>query len=607
MQRFRTRRGLIAGFAALVVSFMFAAHAFAGEATLSWTAPATNTNGSQLADLTGYKVYYGTASGSYSNIIDVGNVTSYKVANLSSGTTYYFAVTAYNSVGTESAYSNEATKTIQAADTAGPVISGVYASNITPETAGVNWVTDEPSDSQIEYGTTASYGYKLPLNDTMVTAHSETIEGLAPSTLYHYKVLSRDASGNITTSADYTFTTDAASDVTSPVISNVAVSGITGNSATITWSTDEPATSQVEYGSGNASALDSELVTIHSVHLTGLNGYTSYDFVVRSADIAGNLAISSYDTFNTSNIPPAITAYSANTLTGKVPLLVTLSASATDTDGSISTYEWDFDGDGIYDKNTGTVSSVSTTYSTVGTYNAKVKVTDSGGTSVISDALTVSADSSTNKPPVVISIVGTISQNGPSMSITFHVTASDPNGSIVKFEWDFDGNGTIDAATSTAPAQFVYSTPGTYYPTVTVTDDQGGIAKGVASITVEEEAQAAPAPATSTSGSSSSGGSGGGCFIATAAYGSYLEPEVMVLRQFRDNILLTNPVGKAFVSTYYRLSPPAAEFIVRHENLRTATRLVLTPIVYGIKYPQLSLAFVAMAAGMVVVSRRKRR
>jgi hypothetical protein len=75
------------------------------------------------------------------------------------------------------------------------------------------------------------------------------------------------------------------------------------------------------------------------------------------------------------------------------------------------------------------------------------------------------------------------------------------------------------------------------------------------------------------------GGGGSGCFIATAAFGSYFDPYVKILRDFRDIFLLTNSAGKAFVDFYYRTSPPVAQFIAKNEFLKGVVRISLMPAV----------------------------
>jgi len=110
-------------------------------------------------------------------------------------------------------------------------------------------------------------------------------------------------------------------------------------------------------------------------------------------------------------------------------------------------------------------------------------------------------------------------------------------------------------------------------------------------------------------GVSSVSGGGGGCFIATAAYGSYQEKHVWILRQFRDKYLLTNTAGKAFVRWYYRHSPKYASIIAQHPVLRGITRILLTPLyVFAyivVKNLALLLLLFLLAFGSLVALRRK--
>ena len=194
-----------------------------------------------------------------------------------------------------------------------PVITSVSSSAVTHNSATISWTTNEPADSQVEYGTTIAYGQATTLNPALVTAHSQGLSVLTPGTLYHYRVKSRDATGNPAVSEDFTFTT---ADNTAPVISNVAAGGITATSATITWTTNENSDSQVEYGPTTAyeqsTTLNPALVTAHSQGLSGLNPGTLYHYRVKSRDAAGNLAVSVDFTFTTApdTTPPTVTSFS---------------------------------------------------------------------------------------------------------------------------------------------------------------------------------------------------------------------------------------------------------------------------------------------------------
>lgn len=100
------------------------------------------------------------------------------------------------------------------------------------------------------------------------------------------------------------------------------------------------------------------------------------------------------------------------------------------------------------------------------------------------------------------------------------------------------------------------------------------------------------------------GSAGTGCFIATAAYGSALEPHVVALRQFRDQFLRHSSIGRAVIRFYYRYSPPIADVISRHESLRLLVRAVLTPVVFAVEFPRAAGGFCALALAALLARRR---
>lgn len=165
-------------------------------------------------------------------------------------------------------------------------------------------------------------------------------------------------------------------------------------------------------------------------------------------------------------------------------------------------------------------------------------------------------------------------------SCTWTAVSNAPSWIIVTSGSSGTGTGTVGYSVSA-------NTGESQLGTITIADQ-------TFSITIE-------APATTVD----SGGSD--CFIATAAYGSYLNPHVQVLRNFRDQYLLKNAPGRVFVQFYNYYSPLAASVIKDHEILRIATRILLTPVVYAVKYPKgfLGTCCLVVIVGSVYQNRRR--
>jgi len=222
-------------------------------------------------------------------------------------------------------------------DTTAPVISAVLNSSVTNVSSTITWTTDEAATTVFKYGTTSGTYGTTTTNSSTDTSHTVSLTGLTSETTYYYVVNSSDAAGNSDESSEYSFTT---LDLTPPSITSVAESGITGTAATITWTTDESATSAVRYGTSSGTyTLDStstSTTTSHSRSISSLSDGTTYYYVVVSNDTDGNSAQSSQGSFaTTDSSAPVITFTSpvnvTTTITSivDVPLTVTTSEAAT--------------------------------------------------------------------------------------------------------------------------------------------------------------------------------------------------------------------------------------------------------------------------------------
>jgi len=199
--------------------------------------------------------------------------------------------------------------------------------------------------------------------------------------------------------------------------------------------------------------------------------------------------------------------------------------------------------------------------------------------------------------------------NYPAKPAAYAVTALlNSNGVISQFPADSSGTITIPSASSTDTVYLLIcnnvsgttTSPTEPFQQITSPADATNPFTGSATIVTR--------PSANTGGGG--GGGGGGCFIATAAYGSYLHPKVMVLRNFRDHYLLTNEPGRLFVSFYYKYSPAIADLVRQNDTARFLVRVMLAPLIFLADH--FVLALYAFGGGIVIcgglrINRRRAR
>ena len=196
-------------------------------------------------------------------------------------------------------------------DTTAPAISVVTASSITATGATITWTTNETATTQVEYGLTATYGQSTTLDLTLVTSHSVGLSGLTASTLYHYRIRSKDAAGNEALGADATFTTPLPPDTTPPtgsVMINSGAPATNSTAVTLTLSaTDDRGTVAQLQCSNDGATFAAAQPYATSVPWTLTTGDGQKTVYVKFKDTAGNWSTpASTATITLDTTPPQV-------------------------------------------------------------------------------------------------------------------------------------------------------------------------------------------------------------------------------------------------------------------------------------------------------------
>ena len=267
-------------------------------------------------------VFFGTSGGTYGTpdefeIVDrtadgalrFTREHSITISGLESGTAYEYGVEVTGANGKTTSFepslaSAKRAKTLQppggagafttdnVPDTQFPVIlSGPTVTSKTHDTAIIEWETDEPATSVVEFG--ADERDEEVSSGTNTFNHKLTLSNLTAGTSYKYVVGSTDAVGNGSTeSAEAVFSTNPDLDLTAPaIITQPAVIYKNDRSATIQWRTDEDATGVVEFGPTAELGFIRELPTtgqVHEISLSNLSAGTTYYVQVESSDLSNN-------------------------------------------------------------------------------------------------------------------------------------------------------------------------------------------------------------------------------------------------------------------------------------------------------------------------------
>ena len=433
-----------------------------GQVGLTWQPPTSDG----VSPITGYQLYRGTASGSLTFLVEVSNVLSYTDTTVTTGVTYYYQVSAGNAVG-EGPRSDEASAT--PTDTTNPTLSitsPADGSSLASTSVTVfGTASDDVAVEKVELSTDAA-NWVLATGTTSWSGTLTLTEG--PNTIF---ARATDTSGN-TATVSIALTVDTVNPtvaITSPA------DGATLDSTSVVVSgtaSDNVAVEMVELSLDGTNYVLATGTTSWSGTLTLAEGPNT--IFARATDTAGNtVTVSIAATVDT--VSPTISITSPADGSALPSTSVTVSGTASD-DVAVAKVELSTDGT-TWILAAGTAPWSGTLTLAEGPNTIFARATDtSGNTATVSIAVTVD----TVKPTANAGGAQTV---GVGETVSFDASASSDDVAIVSYEWAF-GDGTTGTGETTT---HIYTDPGTYTVTLTVSDAAGNTDTDSLIVTVEAE------------------------------------------------------------------------------------------------------------------------
>ena len=269
----------------LLLYLMLGSGVYAGELILSW-------DPNNEFDLAGYKVHYGTSSRNYSNSIDIGNYTTYTLRNLTDGTRYFIAVTAYDDSRNESDYSEEVNAIVKIIDITAPNPPTITNTQLIDNKITLTWTKSVDADVagyKVYYGT-SSHNY---INTILVgNSTSYTTPTLAEGVTYFFAVTAYDTSNNESAHSSEVNVLVPAKDTTPPAVPIIISYDTNDMKVSLAWGnvTDPDLAGYKVYYGTRSRVYDKtiDVGTALTYTTPDLSEGVTYYFAVTSYDISNN-------------------------------------------------------------------------------------------------------------------------------------------------------------------------------------------------------------------------------------------------------------------------------------------------------------------------------